>query len=127
MITGNGGTGQENGREGATRWRVFENLIEKAHQHALLQQPEWDDQKFSKAKMDQKVGMLKEYLPEFLVQNKIIYSILSKGVHELAEEECLEYFPAIKLGIELILDEEILRQERERKKREAAQSIASVH
>lgn len=106
--------------------RIFENLIEKAHMQAS-ELPDWDDEEFSNARMNNKIGMLKDYLPEFLVENRIIYSILSKGVHELTEDECLEAFPAIRMGIELILEEEILRQEKERKKREAAQSIASIH
>lgn len=106
--------------------RIFEKLIEKAHMQAL-QLPEWNDTEYLRARMHDKVGMLKDYLPEFLVENRMIYSILSKGVHELTEEECLEAFPAIKIGIELILDEEILKQEKERKKREAAQSIALIH
>ena len=38
---------------------------------------------------------------------KAVYSILSNGVHELTEEECLCYFAPIKLSIELILDQKI--------------------
>ncbi len=36
-----------------------------------------------------------------------MYSILSKGIHELSEEECLQYFKLMKIGIELILDEQL--------------------
>lgn len=106
--------------------RIFENLIEKAHQQAI-QTTEWDDKEYGKARMHEKVRMLDQYLPEFLVENRLIYSILSKGIHELTEEECLNAFDAVRLAIELILDEEIARKERERKKQEAAQSIASLH
>jgi len=38
-----------------------------------------------------------------------MYGILNKGVHDLTEEECLEYFPVLRNGIELILDDEIQR------------------
>jgi len=51
------------------------------------------------------------------LQNPNLYTILSKGIHELTEEECLEMFPMIKIGIELILDERIAEKEREKKRK----------
>lgn len=54
-----------------------------------------------------KVETLKAFLPSQLVEMKGVYAILSKGVHELTEEECLRYFAPIKLSIELILDQKI--------------------
>jgi hypothetical protein len=48
-----------------------------------------------------------------MVQNANIYSILSKGIHDPTEDECLDYFATVETGIKLILDEEIARQERE--------------
>lgn len=41
---------------------------------------------------------------------------MSKGIHELSEDECLEMFPYVRAGIELILDD--LLAERERKAKE---------
>lgn len=67
-------------------------------------------------KFDEKIEALKPYLPEVLVANKNIYGIVSKGIHELSEEECREMFPYIKAGIELILDS--LLAEKERKSKE---------
>jgi hypothetical protein len=52
------------------------------------------------------------------VTNKSIYSILSKGIHELAEEECLNAFPVIKLSIELILDEKLVEIQTQAKTRQ---------
>lgn len=37
---------------------------------------------------------------------------MSKGIHELNEEECIDMFPYIKTGIELILDELLAEKER---------------
>jgi hypothetical protein len=62
--------------------------------------------------MDEKVELLKAFLPSQLVEMKSIYGILSKGVHELSEEECLKYFSPIKLSIELILDQKIETKQR---------------
>ena len=38
-----------------------------------------------------------------LVKNTTIYGILSKGIHELSEEECRKYFPVVKQCIYQIL------------------------
>lgn len=65
--------------------------------------------------MDEKIVLLRDYLPIFLVENSSIYSILSKGIHSLTEDECLEFFEPMKLGIELILDEKIEQEEKANK------------
>ncbi|KKL23256.1 hypothetical protein LCGC14_2427220 [marine sediment metagenome] len=41
--------------------------------------------------------MIKDYLPEFLVENRSLYAILSKGIHALSEDECLQYFETVKI------------------------------
>ena len=95
--------------------RIIENLVfDKYNQVA-------DELGLSKEdiehlKFDIKIETLKDYLPKVLVTNKNVYGIVSKGVHELSEEECREMFPYIKAGIELILDD--LLAEKERKEKE---------
>jgi hypothetical protein len=84
--------------------RIFENLIESAHQRAM-QNTSWDERNFP-GRIQEKIRLLRGYLPEMLVQNSGMYSILSKGIHSLSEDECLEYFTTVRLGIEMILDEE---------------------
>lgn len=106
--------------------RVFESLIEKYHEEAR-HEASWDDDEFLKSRMDQKIQLLSNYLPSFLVENKSLYSILSKGVHELSEKECLEHFPVVKLGIEIILDEELDRILRKQKIDESAKEITALH
>lgn len=105
--------------------RIFENLIEEAHQ-TQLQQIGWDDAAYGAAKMADKILMLKEYLPAFLVRNKALYSILSKGIHELSEEECLKVFPAIKVSIELILDQKLIKIAEVKKEKEAEEALAKI-
>jgi hypothetical protein len=86
--------------------KIFENLIfDTYHTNAsTLGITETD---FKSNHMEEKVEALEDYLPSQLVEMKSIYGILSKGVHELSEEECLKYFGPIKLSIELILDQKI--------------------
>ena len=53
--------------------------------------------------MSERIKMLGGYLPEVLINNTTIYGILSKGIHELSEEECRKYFPVVKECIYQIL------------------------
>lgn len=86
--------------------RIFENLILETYTNnaSATKVNEGD---FKKQRMMDKVETLRAFLPSQLVEMKGVYSILSKGVHELTEEECLRYFAPIKLSIELILDQKI--------------------
>lgn len=106
--------------------RIFENLIEEAHNEAKGEM-DWNEDEYLRARMNEKVGLLREHLPEFLVQHKSLYSILSKAIHELSEEECLEMFPIVRNGIELILDEKIEQLEKAKKTAETRRSIEALH
>jgi len=105
--------------------RIFENLIEEAHKLATSSSG-WDEELYQKGRMDDKISLLKRTLPEFLVQHKSLYSILSKGIHELGESECLSAFPITKLGIELILDEKLEKLKRESKIKQASKDIGAL-
>ncbi|MCP8950949.1 hypothetical protein [Bacillus safensis] len=95
--------------------RIFENLIEETRQIASGQNSNWDNSIFEGSKMDNKIKLLKDYLPDILVENRRLYAILSKGIHELTEQECLDLFPNVQLAIELILDEKIHQKEKQMK------------
>lgn len=101
--------------------RIFEQLIENAHKEAIKKR--FSEKKYIKSRMDEKIKLLEHYLPTFLVENRNLYGILSKGIHELDESECLKYFDTVRIGIEQILDEKIIQQEKERKAQEAKQAI----
>lgn len=107
--------------------RVFERRIEIAHQQAR-EDPSWDEGQYEprRMRMDEQISLLSHHLPPFLVQNRGVYKILSKGVHELTEEECEAAYQALETGVGLILDEEIERRERNRKQSEAAASIRKL-
>jgi len=105
--------------------RIFESLIEGAHAEAA-KESDWDEDVYSRSRMDEKISLLKDHLPEFLVQNRSLYSILSVGVHTLAEADCLAAFPAVRLAIELILDDLLEEQERQTKLKSAAKSLAAL-
>lgn len=105
--------------------RIFEALIEKARQQAATEK-DWDERAFENARMDEKIAMLKQHLPKFLVENRALYGIMSVGVHTLSEAKCLEAFPVVRVGIELILDEHLERHAREKKIAAAAKGISAL-
>jgi hypothetical protein len=105
--------------------RIFEDLIEEAHVKARTE-PVWNEDAYSKLRMVDRIGVLELYLPPFLVSNRGMYSILSKGIHELSEDECLEMFPVMKLSIELILDEKLQERDKQNKIASATKGIMAL-
>lgn len=102
--------------------RIFEDLLEQAHQKAAKQNG-WDERVYKNSRWDEKIDLLSSELPDFLVQNKRLYSILSLGIHELDEDTCKQNFPLVRTSIELILDEKIERAEKEAKIEAVRKSI----
>lgn len=102
--------------------RIFEFLINDSSTEAKTK-TNWDYELYNKSRMAEKIDLLKDELPNFLVENKSLYGILSKGIHELSEEECLDSFQIVKLGIELILDEKIEKINRQKKMEEAKKAL----
>ena len=76
--------------------------------------------------MDGKIKSLKGYLPTFLVENHSIYGILSKGIHELSEEDCRNYFTILRESIELILDEKLEQLQKDKKKKEISSALSKI-
>jgi hypothetical protein len=105
--------------------RIFEDLIASARQEAT-KAGGWDEAAFVRSRMDEKIHMLQGRLPRFLVDNRGIYSILSCGLHELNEQECLNIFEPLKVGIELILDEKLEQQERAAKVARTTQALSKI-
>lgn len=105
--------------------RIFEFLIEKEHVEAKKEE-NWDEDLYEKSRIVEKIELLKEYLPEFLIENKDLYGILSLGIHELSEEDCLKYFDALKMGIIEILEEKVIEKQRKDRKKKTRDSIQLV-
>jgi hypothetical protein len=95
--------------------RIFENLIQDAHGEAIKSE-KWNEELYNKSRMNERITMLNMYLPDLLVENASMYAILSIGIHELTENECLENFSILKSGIELILEERFDEKKKEEKK-----------
>lgn len=105
--------------------RILERLLMQAKDSAG---DDIDKKAFDEARVGEKITMLKTHLPEALTDNKVMYGILSKGIHELTEEECLEYFPVLRDGLYMILsqwEETRKKKEREKSFSDAISKIAS--
>jgi len=87
--------------------RIFENLVEKTYLIAK-EDAAWDEEteiSYQKSRMPERIQLLKQHLPVRLVKNSHLYGILSKGIHELSEQECLSHFDSVQKAILMILKE----------------------
>lgn len=105
--------------------RIFEHLISEARREAIKDKVITEED-ISTARMDEKIQLLEAYLPDFLVENKAMYSILSLGVHELDEKSCLAHFDTLRVGIEIILDEKLDELRKKEKIEQAKKKLESL-
>ncbi len=97
--------------------RIFERMIDSAGKKAI-EQNKIDEKTLKDAHIEDKIRMLADYLPKSLVDNKAFYGIVSKGIHEMSEDDCLLYFPVMKDFIIKILRQwETIRKDEEDDKR----------
>lgn len=106
--------------------RIFEYLVSGALEIAKNDKPDFDANTFSSAKMNTKIQMLSGYLPDYLVEHNAIYGILSKGIHELSEDECKGYFGVLKASIELILEEKLDAYQKEKRKKDISVALSQI-
>lgn len=105
--------------------RIFENLIQSAYEKALKEDA-IDKEQYAKGRMNDKIALLHDYLPETLIENKDVYGILSKGIHELSEKDCLLYFDVMRNGIEIILDDKLEQKRKEQKRKKTMDAISKI-
>ena len=83
--------------------RVFERLVERAKDRAG---DTIDSRAFENSRMSDKIAMLDAQLPEFMLKNKRVYGVLSKGIHTLDEEKCGKLYDLMKQSCLLMLEQE---------------------
>lgn len=105
--------------------RIFEKLIGEAHTSAKSDS-QWDESAYEKARVPERIKMLRSHLPNRLVENAQMYGILSKGVHDLSEEECLHYFAIVQKGILMILKERHEEREHQNLVKDLKQQVDKV-
>lgn len=95
--------------------RIIEKHIVLPILGEMIESNEIEKERLLHVDFKTKIALSKHHLPTYLSDNPKIYSILSKGIHELTEKECLNFFTALRNAIELILDEQIALKERRKK------------
>lgn len=105
--------------------RIFERLIDKAKELAIAD-GNIDKTEYLESHVAERISLLKNYLPDTIVQNKTFYSIVSKGIHGLSEEDCIAYFPVMREGIMLILRQWRAKQDEAETARKLATSLSKI-
>jgi len=112
--------------------RIFEKLVINAFgvakEAGKLTEDEFNfvDKEMHQRRMDGKIRILKGYLPDIIIENAGIYSVLSVGIHELSEEDCLKYFPVVDSGIQIMLDYYLEMKNRQKREGTFAKEIAKI-
>lgn len=104
--------------------RIFERVIRKCFEDNKATEG-WTEEQY-KVRMEDRILLMKDHLPEFVVESRKLYSILSSGVHELTEEQCRTFFPVARESILLILSEN-QRKKDEKTRRSALQAAIAQY
>ena len=111
--------------------RIFEKLILDAFATAKAEGKlsedifNYDENKHQR-RMEEKIKLLRGYLPDTIIDNAGIYGILSVGVLELSEDNCLKYFPVVDTGIQIMLDDYLEKRNRKKRDDTFAKEIAKI-
>ena len=105
--------------------RVFEFLLQEAYEKAKADS-KINENEYSTSRVVEKIKLVKDYLPSFMSENTQTYGILSKGVHELTEDECLKHFELMKETIICILEEALEKKEKEERMKKLSTAINEV-
>ncbi len=107
--------------------RIIEKHILYPKLTELIAQGNTTKDIIDKSSFVEKFKIAEAFLPKSLVNYPKIYSILSKGIHELEESECKDIFPILEKSIEIILDKKIEEIENKKKEIEISNKINGIH
>jgi len=105
--------------------RLFETIIFNTFKDAHIAD-KIEEKAFRVLRMEEKVDYIKDFLPDYFLQNTFMYGVLSKGIHELEEPECREYLEVIKTVIFFSLDETLDKRKEENRKKEFANKLKNI-
>lgn len=101
--------------------RVFERMIDRAHErHAD------PIDGFNQMRMDEKIAAIENALPERVVTNRRVFAVLSRGVHELTDEQCKALFPLVKAVVFQMLEQEEHQRRKEANEKETDAALQAV-
>jgi hypothetical protein len=103
--------------------RAFEFIVDSAEKAAALESKEPAN---TGLRMQDKIAALSEYLPEFIVDNRVMYGILSDGIHNRSESDCALLFSPCLRGIEIALEQLESKRSQAERANSAKVEIAGV-
>lgn len=107
--------------------RIIEKYIVFPILAEMIESKEIENGQLINVDFKTKIALAKNHLPPYLSNNPKIYSVLSKGIHELTENECLNFFTVLRNAIELILDEQIALKEKRKKEAAIAKELDKMN
>lgn len=106
--------------------RLVYNAFIEAEKAKEISTTDFETENGKQRKFVSKIKLLNNYLPKLLVSNANMYGIVSKGIHELSDDECLSYFPIINNGIKLILNDMIEMKEKAKEENQFKKDIDMI-
>jgi len=107
--------------------RMFESLLLEARDSVdggTHKDKEWPD--FDGAPTPERVRLLASELPPFIVEHPELYGVLSKGVHQLTEQECFRELPVLQQCMRLIAEQRIDKRRRAKNEEETKKLLAEA-
>lgn len=104
--------------------RILEKQITSHYERRVNEKGEIEG--FSALRIVEKIEAISDYLPEALVKHRNVYGILSKGIHELDEKTCLEFFKPVRSAIIMILEQDYQIREKQKAADELEKSLAGI-
>jgi hypothetical protein len=105
--------------------RIFERLIFQSFE-ANKDAAGIESENFQRLRMPDKIDVLRNHLPPFLVKHRDVYGQLSDGIHNLSEEQCLGYFDVFKGAVFMMLKQESERRAEVKAEEELSKAIAAA-
>lgn len=106
--------------------RIIEQFVIQPAYEEVRNHSDWNDSVYQNSKVKEKISLLRVALPGFLVSNPVLYSVISKGIHELTDNECKEYFPVLKACLEEVLSDLHAKRQKEIKRAEMQKALSNI-
>ena len=104
--------------------RVLELVVELARSEMLAVEGMLP-KGFDGERFEEKVKLLKRFVPEAFYENRKLYGLISAGLHSLTEKECLAIFPVAWLGIDSALSAVQARRDEAEKTAAVSHAVAA--
>lgn len=105
--------------------RIFERILDAAKCQAESD-ASVDLSNYESMRVSERIKLLKAYLPDMINSNPAIYGIVSKGIHELSEDDCIKYFPVLQEAIFVILRQWAQKRKEQDAIKKLEASISSI-